>query len=153
MEFEITVADANTSATVRFWRKVDTSGECWEWLGKPNGSGYGRFRVGGAGSPDYHAHIVAWESVNGPRELGTTLHHTCPNRLCVRPDHLVQLDRSEHMVLHYAEIRREVCHEGHDLSDPENVYWWRGIRHCRPCRRMSDRRRLGIPYDRWILDR
>ena len=93
MEFEITVADANTSATVRFWHKVDTSGECWEWLGKPNGSGYGRFRVGGAGSPDYHAHIVAWESVNGPRELGTTLHHT------------------------------------------------------------SDRRRLGIPYDRWILDR
>lgn len=154
--FAITVAGANATATVRYWRKVDITDYHWLWKGAPTQSGgYGKFRIGGKDSPTLGAHIVSWSSVNGRMpEPGMEIHHVCSTRLCIRPDsdHLKELDGSEHMELHYARLRaRETCVHGHDLTDQTNIYMHDGNRHCRACRRMNDRRRLGIPYDRWQI--
>jgi len=74
-----------------FWAqvKVQDSG-CWLWAGRVRTgrkAGFGMFS-------GRYAHRVAWELVMGPIPPGRSLVHGCPNRHCVRPDHLVLLRSS-----------------------------------------------------------
>lgn len=67
-----------------FWARVDTSGDCWLWLGGQN-QGRGRFRFEGR----YAAvHRLAWELTYGPIPPGLCVCHHCDVGLCVRPTHL-----------------------------------------------------------------
>lgn len=68
----------------RFWSKVDTSGECWQWTAALT-NGYGRF---GIGRKVVLAHRFAWELANGPIPDGLGVLHACDNPSCVRPAHL-----------------------------------------------------------------
>lgn len=79
----------------RFWRDVDTSGECWEWkraLQSRGSHGYGIFYVRwdreASKSILMLAHRFAWESANGPIPAGMDVCHHCDNPKCCRPDHL-----------------------------------------------------------------
>lgn len=70
----------------RFWKKVDTTGDCWLWTASVRGSNhYGAFWLGGRHQP---AHRVAWELTFGPVPDGFLVCHTCDVPLCVRPEHL-----------------------------------------------------------------
>ena len=67
---------------VRFWAKVDRSGDCWLWTGSTNTrNGYGRFS-------GQYAHRVAWELTNGPIPDGKHCCHACDTPPCCRPGHL-----------------------------------------------------------------
>ena len=71
----------------RFWEKVDTSGECWEWQGGYSGKPkYPQMRIEGKLCK---AHRVAYTLANGPIPDGLLVRHTCDNRKCVKPDHLI----------------------------------------------------------------
>ena len=75
----------------RFWAKVDTSGDCWLWLGAIGSSGYGGFTVrsGLRGNRvTFGAHRVAYEFAHGPIPEGVSVLHRCDVPACVRPDHL-----------------------------------------------------------------
>lgn len=69
----------------RFWSKVDTTGECWEWTRGRHRNGYGCFHADGR---SYRAHRFAWELTNGVIPNGLYVLHQCDNPSCVRPDHL-----------------------------------------------------------------
>jgi hypothetical protein len=70
---------------VRFWARVDRSGECWLWLGSHHEFGYGWFWANGR---SWNAHRVAWELTNGVIPSGRVVMHTCDNPPCVNPAHL-----------------------------------------------------------------
>lgn len=70
----------------RFWSKVDTSGDCWQWIGAKNAKGYGNFYA--SRSKWVHAHRFSWEVANGSIPDGMHVLHHCDNPSCVRPLHL-----------------------------------------------------------------
>lgn len=83
---------APSPANARFWPKVDKTpglgpdGDCWEWIGSRNRSGYGNVRHNGKGAK---AHRVSWEMAYGPIPKGLHVRHLkCDNPPCVRPEHL-----------------------------------------------------------------
>lgn len=64
----------------RFWRQVDTSGDCWLWIGSRRRFGYGQFHGG-------NAHRYAYELASGEAiPPGKVIAHTCDIPACVRND-------------------------------------------------------------------
>jgi len=98
--------------------------ECWPITAVPGSGGYAS-RIHRFIASLFHGDIS-----------GLVVHHTCGNKLCGNPAHLRPLTDAEHHKLHM----KEKCLNGHDLSNPANVRWYRGFRWCRPCDALRRRR-------------
>ena len=79
---------------IRFWSKVDKSGECWLWTGCRDRRGYGRFRFRGRTSL---AHRVSWTLTHGQPSDDLFVLHRCDTPSCVNPDHLFMGTQTDNM--------------------------------------------------------
>ena len=62
---------------------------CWVWAGcKHHVNGYGQIKHN---KKAHQVHRISYAVFNGSIEYGLTVEHTCKNRLCCNPDHLILL--------------------------------------------------------------
>lgn len=124
----------------RFWSHVVKSPGCWHWQLTPHHEGYGQVKLG---LKTYQAHRVSWLLIIGPIPEGREMHHTCGNKLCVNPDHLLAVTDMEHSLIDGAACvnrRKTHCAKGHEYS-PGNTALYNGKRICRICNRAKQRRK------------
>ena len=72
----------------RFYKYVDKRGidECWPWLAQIKKNGYGQFSLKGRAT---QAHRASYQISKGEIPDGLVIRHTCDNKKCVNPNHLL----------------------------------------------------------------
>jgi len=78
----------------RFWAKVDTSGECWEWTACKDRDGYPKITISGK---VVTATRYAYRIQNGNFDDKLCILHKCDNPGCVRGSHLYIGTHAENM--------------------------------------------------------
>lgn len=69
----------------RFFKYVNKTDNCWEWIGSLDTRGYGQFFICGK---LINSHRVSFIINKGKIRENLHVLHSCDNKKCVKPDHL-----------------------------------------------------------------
>lgn len=136
---------------VRFWSKVDRSGDgCWEWTARSRMiGGYGAFALSKAGHTwRVGAHRYAYEITYGPIPAGLNICHHCDNPPCCNPSHLfagTSLDNTRDMFAK-GRNRRGTPIPRSGESHPRAKLTWENVREIRKALPHTGTTALGRQY-------
>jgi hypothetical protein len=118
--------------------RVNRRSGCWLWTRSIRQNGYSQFRYSRA--KNGYGHVFAYEHFVGPVPDGAVLHHTCRNRHCVNPEHIVAVSPRENVMADDTPARRNAekthCKRGHELFGENLRITPTGKRICRACQRL-----------------
>jgi hypothetical protein len=149
----VTAEQPSVEATLRtrvFDRlSIAGSGQCWEWKGRLNGSGYGTVNNVYRHKPrNVLVHRFMYEMAVGPIPSELQIDHLCRNRACGNPKHMELVTSRENTLRGDGptakNTRKTHCPRGHEYT-PENTYTPPGTNHryCKTCKREVDWQRRG----------
>jgi len=95
--------------SVKFWRRVNVTDDCWLWTGRLNGKGYGSFKMNSG--VNTMAHRASWIMADRTIPDGYQLDHLCLVKNCVNPDHLEPVTGHENMDRWAKSVTK--CKNGH----------------------------------------
>ena len=79
-----------------FWQHFELGPKgCLNWTGAKDARGYGLLWFGGK---NWWVHRLAYTLTYGSVPQGKDVHHSCENKTCGRPDHLIALSHREHPI-------------------------------------------------------
>jgi len=110
---------------------------CWIWTSASGSSGYGHLRVG---ARTLMAHRVSYETFRSTIPTGLEIDHRCNTKLCINPDHLEPVTKSENQRRSDLQKQRRAetkCKHGHVLDGRRIA---RPGRYCRTCVKLNKRR-------------
>lgn len=126
----------------RFIAKVSlpNANGCMMWLKSTNGK-YGQQWVGDIRTS---AHRLSYQFFNGVIPDGQLVRHTCDNKLCVAPLHLILgtvQDNTDDMIERqgHPNSRKSQCVQGHPLSGENLRFSSDGRLQCRECTNRRNR--------------
>jgi len=132
----------NEKALQRFQAKYTVlANGCWQWNAAKIGRGYGVMQ---AGPGSRLAHRLSYEHFIAPIPEGLTIDHLCQNKACVNPEHLEPVTNVVNNLRGSSaaakNARKTHCPSGHEYT-VGNTYIRGGMRHCRTCHRICERKR------------
>lgn len=138
-----------TPLSVRLLNMVipEPNSGCWLWIGSLKKGGYGQ--IGGFNKSGKRtmlsAHKASYLAFNGDVPDGLIVRHTCDNRICVNPDHLVvgtQKDNFNDMVERGRAYwgHQTHCKNGHEFTPENTRIRPEGSRRCIICARLGSKR-------------
>lgn len=124
---------------------ADLLGPCWRWQGSHDYNGY---PIGTWSDNPRGVHRYVYEQFRGKVPAHLQMDHLCRVRDCCNPNHLEPVTREENRrrgLVNQNKYKTH-CQHGH-LLEGDNLYVYRGKRHCRECRRVWGRRRWATHND------
>ncbi len=125
----------------RFLTKVEIGEDHWLWKAACNSGGYGTFSWKGKSS---FAHRFSYEHYVGDIPDGLDIDHLCRVRLCVNPEHLEAVTRTENLQRGDPEKRKGLyqrskthCPQGHEYSVENTGHSTGNRRYCKECKRLQ----------------
>lgn len=75
-----------------FWSRVNirSHDECWMWTGGVSSNGYGNYH-------QKSSHVIAFAIHHGIMPTNVVVRHTCNNKLCCNPHHLIDGTQKDNM--------------------------------------------------------
>jgi len=128
----------------KFLNRTILNNGCMEWVGALYKSGYAQFWFDGK---KQRGHRVIYRLKNGPFAEGLVIRHSCDNKKCINPKHLLIGTQKDNMLdarkrNRFHNQNKISCSKGHKYT-LENTRTIKGKRYCRTCARLLMREKNG----------
>ena len=117
---------------------------CWEWMGLKSKAGYGKMKGKTNLGDESLVHRLSYYIHKGDLIKGKVIAHSCDNRNCVNPEHLLQWSQKDNVRDMFKKKRnvshnsiKTHCKNGHEFNKENTKIRRNGSRQCKECLRIN----------------